>query len=61
MTAMLSDLLNEIDYDIWKNYFVYCDGLEEDEYDEEGNGTASLEPLIKIVQEHLGKTHRKQK
>lgn len=46
---MLSDLINEIDYDIYKSYFVYED-------DEEGQ---DLSPLVEIVKKHLSKANKK--
>lgn len=45
---MLSDLINEIDYDIYKSYFVYED-------DEHG---LDLTPLVEIVKKHLNKAKK---
>jgi len=44
---MLKDLLNEIDYDIYKTYFVY-----------EGDERISPETLIEIVKEHFDKVKK---
>lgn len=41
---MLKELLNEIDYDIYKSYFKY--DSDSDEY-------LDLEPLFEIIRKHL--------
>lgn len=43
---MISELIKEIDYDIYKSYFIYED-------DEEGQ---DLTPLVEIVKKYLKKT-----
>jgi ferritin-like metal-binding protein YciE len=48
---MLKELVQEIDYDTYKSYFVY--DLEEDD---EGQDP---EPLVEIVQRHLKKSAKK--
>lgn len=50
---LLSDLIQEIDYDIWKEYFVY--DYEEDEEDDEFVNELSeeLDRLVEIVERHL--------
>lgn len=51
---LLSDLIQEIDYDIWKEYFVYArDEDEEDDEDFVDELGEELDRLVDIVERHL--------
>lgn len=54
---MLSDILNEVDYDIWKSYFVYSDGGDT-VLNDEGEYVADISPLVDIVNKHLKKAKK---